>query len=89
MSIESRLDRLEKAPGGKPRPLTLFFSYGEAPPVPPPGCGPITLIEEVIVDRIEPDGTQHVQDPWDPDGPVIVVRPGELLPDRTPRGEGR
>ena len=47
----------------------------------------MTLICEVIVTAVEPDGTEHVVDPWDPDGPNIIRRPGEPLPDRIPRGD--
>ena len=89
MSLSNRLGRLEKAPGLTPRPLTLFYSYGEAPPEIPPGYAPVTVVLEYVVDKIEPDGTAHIIDPHDPDGPRIVRRPGEELPDRTPRGEDR
>lgn len=89
MSLSNRLDRLEKSPGLSPRPLTLFYSYGEAAPVVPDGYDPVTLVLEYVVDKVEADGTAHVVDPWNPDGPRIVRRPGEALPDRTPRGETR
>ena len=86
MSLRNRLDRLERSPGLTPRPLTLFHSTARPLPVPPPGCDPVTIVCEVVVDRIEPDGTECDQDPWDPDR-VIIVRPGEAMPDRTPPAE--
>jgi hypothetical protein len=86
----ARLEALERSRGtGGKGPVVLFHEYGTAKPVVPPGYDPVTIITEVIVDRIEPDGTEHVIDPWNPAGPVLIVRPGEPLPDRTPPEAGR
>ena len=87
MSIESRLSRLEKQRPEVPH-ILLGYSYGEQQPEVPPGVTASVVMDYVVL-AVEPDGTEHVQDPWNPDGPPIVVRPGEPLPDRTPRGEGR
>jgi len=84
MSLDGRLSRLEKHRPEVPH-ILLAYEYGQTPPEVPPGVT-ATILLEYVVDGIEPDGTERIVDPWCPSGPPIVRRPGEELPDRTPKG---
>ena len=84
MCLSNRLNRLEKSRPEVPH-ILLAYSYGEAEPEVPPGVT-ATILLEYVVEKVEPDGTAHVVDPRNPDA-VIVRRPGEPLPDRSPENK--
>jgi hypothetical protein len=82
---KARLEALERSRSAGKGPLTLFYSYGEPVPEPPPGYGPITYVQEVVVERDEATGELVTPDPWG--GPPLRFRDDSELPDRDPRNK--